>query len=113
MHLLWTSGDIYTGFQKVYFVACTILRFTSGATPAELLMTSMAVFLIHLLFQPLVGLELMQPCGTVRDRQAPSPTEPLRPIMFILCVWKCALPLKLQPSCFGDMKLTCDFFYSS
>ena len=38
--LLWTSGDVCLGFQSqgaslACFLTCVILRFTSGATPAD------------------------------------------------------------------------------
>ena len=38
--LFWTSGDVCPGFQSqggsfVCFLTCVILRFTSGATPAD------------------------------------------------------------------------------
>ena len=43
--LFWTSGDVYPGFQThSHALSCAsnrILRFTSGATPADLLVTSM------------------------------------------------------------------------
>ena len=37
---VWTSGDVYPGFQSqggslVCFLTCVILRFTSGAIPAD------------------------------------------------------------------------------
>ena len=45
--LFWTSGDVCRGFQSQGGVTCTlsclraILRFISGATPADLLVASM------------------------------------------------------------------------
>ena len=45
--LFWTSGDVCPGFQSqggslfVCFLTCVILRFISGSTPANLLVTSM------------------------------------------------------------------------
>ena len=44
--LFWTSGDICPGFQSqsgslVCFLACMILRFTSGVTPADCIEVSM------------------------------------------------------------------------
>ena len=46
--LFWTSGDTCPGFQSlggslfVCFLTCVILRFTSGATPADCTEVSMA-----------------------------------------------------------------------
>ena len=45
--VLWTSGDVYPGFQSqggslACFLACVILRFTSGATPVDFFVASMA-----------------------------------------------------------------------
>ena len=56
--LFWTSGDIHLGWQpysclaKVYVLLCMLcmcLRFTSGATPADLLVASLAAepFFFH------------------------------------------------------------------
>ena len=45
--LFWTSGDVCSGFQcqdgsLACFLACVILRFTSGVTPADCIEVSMA-----------------------------------------------------------------------
>ena len=45
--LFWTSGDICPGFQSkggslACFLTCVVLRFTSGATPADCIEVSMA-----------------------------------------------------------------------
>ena len=45
--LFWTSGDVCPGFRSqggslVCFLACVILRFTSGATPDDCIGISMA-----------------------------------------------------------------------
>ena len=45
--LFWTSGDVYPGFQSqggslACFLACVILKFTSGVIPADCIEVSMA-----------------------------------------------------------------------
>ena len=45
--LFWTSGDVYPGFHSqggslACFLACVIIRFTSGVTPADCIEVSMA-----------------------------------------------------------------------
>ena len=54
--LFWASGDVCPGFQSqggslACFLACVILRFTSGTTPADCIEVSTAAkpFLIHVL----------------------------------------------------------------
>ena len=46
--LFWTSGDVCPGFHSqggslAWILACVILRFTSGVTPADCKEVSMAV----------------------------------------------------------------------
>ena len=47
--LFWTSGDVCPGFQSqggslACFLACVIIRFTCGATPADCIKINLFVY---------------------------------------------------------------------